>query len=134
LRVPATICGGVENMGALPDLIVKLAPVLGYIYSGSKRAHSQRTQGGREPGGPKSAASRYGRHPTRCANGETDPSVRTLIAPGERPPMTTRRFRTVFALGAVLGLLAAMPLSAQAAAGDLDPSFGFGGQVTTDNG
>src|SRR5437762_395255 len=47
-------------MGALPDLIVKLAPVLGYIYSGSKRAHSQRTQGGREPGGPKSAASRYG--------------------------------------------------------------------------
>jgi uncharacterized delta-60 repeat protein len=45
--------------------------------------------------------------------------------------MTAKRFRAAFVVGVALCFFAAMPLSAQAAAGDLDPTFGSGGKVTT---
>src|SRR5947207_14790042 len=45
--------------------------------------------------------------------------------------MRARRLRAAFAIGAALCFFVATPLSAQAAAGDLDPTFGTGGKVTT---
>ena len=45
--------------------------------------------------------------------------------------MTARRFRGAFVIGVALCFFAAIPLAAQAAAGDLDPTFGVGGKVTT---
>jgi uncharacterized delta-60 repeat protein len=45
--------------------------------------------------------------------------------------MTARRLRAAFAIGVAFSFFAAVPLAAQAAAGDLDPTFGAGGKVTT---
>ena len=46
--------------------------------------------------------------------------------------MTARRLRTGLVIGVALCFFAAVPLAAQAAAGDLDLTFGTGGKVTTD--
>jgi uncharacterized delta-60 repeat protein len=46
--------------------------------------------------------------------------------------MTVPRFRVALALGAALCLFMVMPLSATAAPGELDPSFGTGGRARTE--
>jgi uncharacterized delta-60 repeat protein len=58
-------------------------------------------------------------------------AFRTRHQSTRKAEMTARRFRAAFAIGVALCFFAALPLSAQAAAGDLDPTFGSGGKVTT---
>ncbi|MFL5952971.1 MAG: PxKF domain-containing protein [Gaiellaceae bacterium] len=58
-------------------------------------------------------------------------AFRTRHRADRKDEMRAIRFRAAFAIGAALCFFVAMPLSAQAAAGDLDPTFGTGGKVTT---